>query len=169
MEHKAFEFQWSRFSAEFLPILSRALDSGHTHEIALFIDLNLANCTDPYEGEQLGPDWRNMLSQRDVHELGDFALTKFYDVTRDVGIGSEWLELSESLPGAAAAALLGFPVGPSGNVFDPGRMGSYFQGPPTAKRSLELVAAFQTTEVLAPYRSLLRSAIKNDSGVYVTF
>ena len=88
----------------------------------------MSEFSDPYEGQTLAPDWIQMLSDHsDVHEIGDYALTRFYDPTTDFGIGNAWIAIDKSLDNFPRNALLGRTIGPATNPFDPGKMGSYVQ------------------------------------------
>jgi hypothetical protein len=167
MEHKAYAFDWSRFEADLLPVLVRALTADDPAELAAYIDLHLGELTDPYEGEPLAAGWRDGLGNRDVHEYGDYALTRFYDPAECHGVGHGWARLSEELPGPAAA-LLGAPVGPAGRQFDPGRYGSYFQPPGRVQESAAALRPHARPE-LADYLGLLERCAAGQRGVYVTF
>lgn len=168
MEHKAYAFDWSRFEFDLHPLLVEALTANDTSGLEVFIEQQLAELTDPYEGESLPADWRDTLENRDVHEYGDYALTRFYDPADCWGVGYEWARLSDELPEPAANALLGFRVGPAENLFDPGRYGSYFQ---TSARVRESLAALQphACPELAEYLGLLERCAGEQRGVYVTF
>jgi hypothetical protein len=168
MEHKAFSFDWNGFDRELRAMLEAALRSGATDELERYVQSNRKRLTDPYEGEPLPDDWRDMLEANDVHEFGDFALTRFYDPQDDQGLADGWLDLSDRLPEPAQAALLGFPFGPTENYFDPGRMGSYFQTPADITTSR---ATLETSEdaTLADFRELLRSCARSGRGLYVKF
>jgi hypothetical protein len=168
MEHKAYAFDWSRFEIDLLPLLVEALIRDDTEVLEAFIDRSLAELTDPYEGEPLSLDWRDTLGNRDVHEFGDYALTRFYNPADNWGIGYAWARLSDRLPEAAANALLGFAVGPMENLFDPGRYGSYFQNPRRVRESLEVLQPHACSE-LARYLALLERCVAEQLGVYVTF
>ena len=123
MEHKAYAFDWSDFDSHLHSILVKALTTNHTIDLEAFIDKHVAELTDPYQGEPLTTDWRDTMENQDVHEYGDFALTKFYDPSDSFGLGYEWMRLSEELPVDAANAVLGVSIGPLANVFNPGRYG----------------------------------------------
>jgi hypothetical protein len=168
MCHKAFAFRWDSFATELLPLLERCLASGASGDLAHFVDAHLRECSDPYEGQPLTTDWRTTLSAGDVQEIGDYALTPYYRPDEDFGVGDEWLGLDAELPGPARAALLGTPVGPPSALFDPGRMGSYFQSPAAVARSLEVLGQFRSP-ALTTFQHLLQQAKLSRLGVYVTF
>jgi hypothetical protein len=168
MEHKAYAFDWSRFEFDLDPLLMEALATNDPTRLAEYIDRHLAELTDPYEGEPLPADWRNGLENRDVHEYGDYALTRFYDPADCRGVGYEWARLSEELPEPAANAMLGFSVGPPERLFDPGRYGSYFQTPRRVRESLAALGLLACPE-LAGYLELLKRCAAEGRGVYVTF
>jgi hypothetical protein len=168
MEHKAFAFDWAGFARGLRPTLIGALEADDPAPLEEFIDRHRAELTDPYAGEPLDDDWRDLLEAGDVQELGDFALTRYYRPTADRGLGDEWMELSDELPAPAARALLGTPVGANGARFDPGRMGAYFQTPARVKRSLAALGKVRRRE-LQGFRKLLERCAKAGQGVYVTF
>ena len=168
MEHKAYAFDWSRFESELHPLLEYALTDNDPAGLETYIDEHLTELTDPYEGEPLSADWRETLENRDVHEYGNYALTRFYDPADCWGVGYEWARLSEELPGPAANAMLGFPVGPPDRLFDPGRYGSYLQTPGQVRGSLAQLRPHACPE-LSDYLGLLERCAGEGRGVYVTF
>jgi hypothetical protein len=168
MEHKAFAFDWSQFDFDLAPLLLDALTTGETAELEAFIDTHLAELKHPDEGEPLPADWREMLENGDVHEFGDYAFTRYYDPDDCRGVGYAWAELSEQLPDEAVIALLGAPVGPAENLFDPGRYGSYFQCENAVRGSLKVLKVYDSPD-LAEYLNLLKQCVKEQRGLYVTF
>ena len=168
IEHKAYAFDWSRFEFELHPLLMEALTSNSTVALEEYIDQHMAELTDPYEGQPLSPDWRDNLENRDVHEYGDYALTRYYDPADCWGVGCEWARLSDELPEPAADAMLGFPVGPADKLFDPGRYGSYFQTPQGVRESLAALWPHACLD-LARFLELLERCVAFQRGVYVTF
>lgn len=168
MSHKAYAFDWQGFEFDLHPLLMAALATDDSTELATFIDGNRKTLSDPYEGEPLPEDWRAALENRDVHEYGDYALTRFYDPADECGIAEEWAEISERLPEAAATALLGFSVGPPERLFDPGRYGSYFQTPTQVRESLAVLKPLGVPE-LTRFVELLERCATEGRGVYVTF
>ena len=113
MKHKAYAFDWSAFARDKLhDILLDALSSGDERGLIRYIDANRDYIKDPYEGGPLSDDWKDSLGNYDVHEFGDFALTRFYDPMENYGIDHYWLDLDfEHLPEEGQAALLGTPLG----------------------------------------------------------
>jgi hypothetical protein len=168
MSHKAYAFDWRRFEFELRPLLEGALVADNTGQLETFIDEHREVLADPYEGEPLSNDWRTALENRDVHEYGDYALTRFYDPADDCGIGEAWVRISERLSGRAANALLGCSVGAPKLVFDPGQQGSYFQTPAQVPESLAILKPLGVPE-LAPFIALLERCAADGCGVYVTF
>jgi hypothetical protein len=168
MAHKVFAFDWAPFDDDLAPVLLAALDADDGAELAEFIDHEWPRLTDPYEGEPLSADWRARLETGELQELADFALTQYYRVRENHGIGAAWLGLSGSLTPEQSAALLGAPFGVRGRLFDPGRLGSYFQSPATVGKSHAAIAGLAALEV-EPYRALLAECASRRLGVYVTF
>jgi hypothetical protein len=164
MEHKAFVFNLSAFESELLPILYRSLERSDNGELFQFIDQNRESLVDPYEGEPLSGDWRSLLETEDAHQLGDFALTKYYDPLEDIGVGHAWLSMSESVRNL----LLGRPVGPEANYFDPGKMGSYFQSADEVRESRASLRNVRDPD-LSVAMQMFDLALADPKGLYVTF
>jgi hypothetical protein len=168
MYHKAFVFDWAAFEREFLGLLVSALEEKETARLTAFIEANIETLSDPYEGEPLIEGWQSLLENKDVHELADFALTRYYDPAEDCGLGYDWTSLDDLLSPSARAALLGNSLGPEGNRFDPGRMGSYFQTPEEVVQSLAILRPL-TAKSSQRFRALLNSCSQQGLGLYVTF
>lgn len=176
MEHKAFLFDYAGFHKELEAILIGALDSKEIDALRNFILENLDNLKDPYEGEPLDSDWEEMVDPKDVHQYGDFALTLFYDPQSDIGLGYEW-DILENLPDDGdfeSSPVLGVPLGKNNNVFDPGKIGSYFQSPELVQSNLtKLNSIFSnSTDDSASLESaieMLNEAKNEKKGLYVTF
>ena len=112
MEHKGYAFDWHKFEAELKPVLIGALETGEIQNLVQFIEKNREQLTDPYDGMSLKSNWQLMLANQDAHECGDYALTKYYDVSEQMGVGYAWIEVSDRLPKEASRALLGEALGP---------------------------------------------------------
>lgn len=176
MLHRAYAFAHAAFIAELAPVLEAALSSGDGAGLQRFIDQNLEALTDPYEGEPLPKDWRESLESGDPQELGDFALTKYYDGDLDMGLDLDWLAVKDELTNAGEGEqlLLGTPFGPASRRFDPGRQGSYFQSEADVARAHATVQRLveenpERAEALAPLVGLLSQAARQRQGLYVTF
>ena len=161
MEHKAYEFDWDNFNNELRPILEQSLSSDENAKLYSFINTNLECLTDPYEGEPLDNDWEELLETKSNHELGDFALTKYYKVTEEYGLGDGWLPLQEVLSQDIINALLGTFI----SGFDPGCYGSYFQSSNQRKDNASLLLE-SNIELIKEFAACLT---KFKKGVYVTF
>jgi hypothetical protein len=168
MEHKAFAFDWPRFERDLYPLLVEALAADDPAGLEAYIDRHRAELTDPDEGEPMSADWRDGMENGDVHEFGDYALTRFYDPADCWGVGYAWARLSDELPGPVKSALLGSSVGPPERLFDPGRYGSYFQTPDHVRESLAALRRHARPE-LTRYLYLLEQCAGKRRGVYVTF
>jgi hypothetical protein len=169
ISHKAFAFDWNAFeSDELYMLLFRALESDEVSSLIDYIDNHRAELKDPYEGEPLEPSWQELLENQDVHEYGDFALTRFYDPTADLGVAEKWMEIENLLSETDRGALLGFPICSGNNVFDPSLMGSYFQAPEQILESLSIVGEL-AIEAVESFKELLGNCIQSRLGIYVTF
>lgn len=176
MAHRAFAFDYAKFHDELRPVLLAALETGDAAALRAWIDANLAVLVDPDEGEPLSKNWQALLEVGDVHELGDYALTKYYDGDLDIGLDVDWEELAELLEksGLAPGLTLGTPLGGDDAPFDPGRQGSYFQTPADVTAAVaQLQALLQTQPALAtdllPLQGMFQQAARHRSGLYVTF
>jgi hypothetical protein len=168
LEHKAFAFDWVRFTRGLQPTLLRALADDNSAILEKYIERHRNELRDPYEGEPLTEDWRDLLENEGVQEFADFTLTRHYRPAEDRGIGYGWSELRDELPEPQAAAMLGKSLGACGVTFDPGRMGAYFQTPVMVRRSLQMLATVRRPE-LKRFRNLLNRCAVTGSGLYVTF
>ncbi|MDY3556992.1 hypothetical protein R5W24_006175 [Gemmata sp. JC717] len=168
MSHKAFAFDWNAFDGDLAPILLDALDADDGAELAEFIDQERERLTDPYNGDPLPADWRGLLEGGDVQELADFALTRYYRVREEHGIGPAWIGLSEALTDDQLRLLLGAPFGAGRQLLDPGRLGAYFQSPEMVRASLTALAGV-TAEEVRSFQELLAACTAGQLGVYVTF
>lgn len=168
ISHKAFAFDWNGFDATLRPVLEDALRAEETVGLVQWIEVHRGGLTDPYEGEALGEDWRSSLQAGDVQEFGDFALTKFYRVHDDFGLGSAWLHVTDVINESAGLALLGRSVGPPESPFNPGRLGSYFQRPDDVPRSWRALGEVELPSV-ATMVALLQRCSSVGLGVYITF
>jgi hypothetical protein len=71
--------------------------------------------------------------------------------------------------------VLGSPIGPNSNYFDPGKMGSYFQSPQQAVMNKALLEnSFNQEEIesssqLRQMLEILQAATLERKGLYVTF
>lgn len=177
MEHKAFVFDYSAFTAEIGQILYQALSSNEVSLLIDSIEKNLSALSIPYSGEPLDSNWRNLIETGDAHEYGDFLITKFYSPQVDIGLGEIWnevhLALEECFP-EQTEILLGSAFGPESNYFDPGKMGSYFQSLVQVQNSHSLIEEFvnlypEKSHLVASVQRMFQCAIKEQKGLYITF
>jgi hypothetical protein len=176
MEHKAFIFDYEAFESELKEILEAALDLNNIEGLENFIKLNMNYLTDPYEGEQLSENWNEMLEYRDPHEYGDFALTKFYNPTEDIGLNYEWIEIGDVLSSESgeSISIFGNSIGKNNNYFDPGKMGSYFQSSRMVKENKKRIDTLIKSklvyrEILAPASCMFDAASLSNQGLYISF
>lgn len=167
MEHKAFKFDFKEFEKELKPILTKALVTGENTQLIKFIEENVDHCTYPWAAEPLSDNWEQELEIGDVHEIGDFALTKYYDPDHEKGLASKYIEISERYP-ALSKHLLGIPLGQNENYFDPGKMGSYFVSPDEALRLGSMIENHEE-DVVKTYGNFLIECANAGLGVYITF
>jgi len=175
MEHKAFLFDYDSFDRELRSILEDALGSGDSARLRSYIISNLHRLKDPYEGYALSGEWESLIESHNAHQYGDFALTKYYRPTSDIGLGRSWEHVQELIASdltLTESPILGATVGPRGNPFDPGGMGSYFQSSPSVRQHLEYLSGLAKNvkdDGLLKAMQMLNEAAKVDSGLYITF
>jgi hypothetical protein len=175
MTHRAFAFDYGAFAAELRPLLLHALETNDTERLASWIDAQRESLTDPYEGEPLPETWRQLLEVGDVHEHGDFAITKYYDGDLDIGLDEAFEDIADLLEGSGStgAFCLGEPLGPEEASFDPSRQGAYFQTEAEitsalAEVSLLLAREPGLKEPLSPLHGMLGQAARQKKGLYIT-
>lgn len=176
LAHRAFAFDYTAFHDQLRPLLLKALEANDDSELRSFINANLSQLTDPYEGEPLEKGWQALLENDDVQELGDFALTKYYDSDLDIGLDIDWEAIGELLEkaGVSPTMVLGTALGPLDAPFDPGRQGAYFQSNTDVAEALAqlqtlLHAQPALASDLAPLQGMLQQAARGRRGLYVTF
>jgi hypothetical protein len=171
MSHKAFAFDWRAFELDPLhAVLLSALQTNSTIELQKYIDEWRATIKNPYDGLPLAHGWRGGLEYGDVHELGDVALTRFYQPDADFGLGEQWGEAEARLLGAERDRFLGSPIGRDGLLFDPGRQGAYFHASGDVNDFLCLVTKLDTGDGLfSHFKESLRCCPTLGLGLYQTF
>ena len=177
IEHKAFIFDYTEFSNELKPLLEQCLTSGEICLLKEFIITNKSYLRDPYEGEDLDGNWEDLIEDKDPHQYGDFALTKYYFPQNDRGLGVEWEDIKNAVDlnhKGVYSPLLGVPLGVEEGYFDPGKTGSYFQSVDQVAKSLKILEIVQIKEleamtILDEFKKLLGEALSERKGIYVTF
>ncbi|WP_345860757.1 hypothetical protein [Shewanella algae] len=176
IEHKAFIFNSDAFFEELQPILVNCMESDKISLIRDFIDENKEEIKDPYEGESVDDYWEDMIEEKDIQQYGDFALTKYYYPSDDIGLGSNWDKLSEYLVnslGLNMSPVLGYPLLNGDVIFDPGKMGSYFQTKEDVINNLNLIAdlnpPMELKDLFEEFKLILINASEQEKGLYVTF
>lgn len=176
-DHKAFLLEYNQFEFQLSGILMDSLITGDVSQLVAFIIQNLAELKDPDEGEPLDDFWEEKIETKDAHQYGDFALTKFYCPQNDIGLSYDWNKMQNCLYKEFTeqpSILLGVPFGSENNLFDPGKMGSYFQSPYQVIKNLRTIENFvlQKPELaidLSSTVNMLRMAARERKGLYITF
>jgi hypothetical protein len=172
MQHKAFLFDYEQFECELLSILETALKTQEIASLRSFITSNLDALSDPYEGDRLNDGWEALVETRDVHQYGDFAITKYYDPCSDIGLGDVWEGVQQFIAADLALSpspILGRVIGTEASTFDPGKMGSYFQSGQEARRNYESLATLAGRPGLDDAIEMMKRAVESRQGLYVTF
>lgn len=87
MEHKAYIFDYDSFKIQLIPTLIDALKNNNKENLINFIQYNIKDLKDPDDILTVDEVWQNIKQDGDIDELGDLALTKFYDSSEDIGLG----------------------------------------------------------------------------------
>lgn len=177
MDHRAYVFDADAYQQELRPVLEQSLRGGDPAPLRDFIRRHHDALKDPYAGEPLEAEWERLLEVEDPHEYGDFALTKYYDPSKDIGLGRAWAEVQELLVRESEAGTLltlGRTIGPAEAPFDPGRMGSYVMSNAEAKERLESIRRLaQSKPALAPrlepVARMYETVVCSGKGAYHTF
>jgi hypothetical protein len=170
MQHKAFVFNYGRFQAELASVLYTALETDSVNQLISFIAAHQKELCTPAEGEPLSSGWESELRTAAVDRAGAVALTAYYDPLNDIGLQYRWQELRSLLPDSTI--LFGVPFGPAQHLFDPGKMGAWFQYPELVRTNdakVRDVASRQANHDLSLCLTMFRRAIERSSGLYVTF
>jgi hypothetical protein len=170
MEHKAFVFDYGRFQAELAPILFRALENDSMDDLIVFIRQHQAEIRTPDEGDPLEAGWEKRFVEEGLDRVGAVALTRYYDPLKDIGLDYDWQELGRLFPDDNE--VLGVPFGPPLHLFDPGKMGSWFQSPEMVRKHEVLardVAARLPQSDLRRCIAMFQKAREKAGGLYVTF
>jgi hypothetical protein len=176
-EHKAFVLDYEKFESQLKNILEAALEDENVSQLAGYISQNQIHLKDPYEGEPLTDEWESMIESPDPHQYGDFALTMFYNPSEDIGLGYDWEDVQETLSQRLTdvSLVLGSPIGPESNYFDPGKMGAYFQSPQQVIENQQLLeSCFEQEELessaqLEKTLEIFQAATSEGKGLYITF
>jgi hypothetical protein len=176
-EHKAFVLDYQSFESQLKNILESALENKNVSQLSGYISQNQTHLKDPYEGEPLTDNWESMIESQDPHQYGDFALTMFYDPTEDIGLGYDWENIQEILSQKLTdtSSVLGSPIGPESNYFDPGKMGAYFQSPQQVIENQRLLensfdqGELESSAELEKMLEMLQAATLEGKGLYITF
>jgi hypothetical protein len=171
MEHKAFLFDAELFRVELESIIVEALNSGRTLGLMAFIEANRDKISDPDEGTPI--EESIVLEGADIHRIGDFAITKYYEPGKDIGLGNDWTIIQNQLPEPLKGSVLGAPIGSGTRYFDPGRMGSYIQSIEDVTSNLDGVNTWLdgADQPLRMERlvKILSTAKAERLGLYITF
>src|SRR5262249_4326669 len=151
-------------------------------DLTQFIDRNIAFLKDPDEGDPIDSQWRDSLFDNEVqllndaHQIGNIALTKFYNPDRNIGLHYDWVHQSIRFDELFDYDYytLGNKFGPVGNRFDPGKLGSFFQAPEEVHERLLSLRGFlaknpDLSNDLLGVENLLEEAVKAKQGLYITF
>ncbi|MFB9235271.1 hypothetical protein ACFFWC_06925 [Plantactinospora siamensis] len=177
-EHRAFSFDFDGFMANLAPVLQRSLETGDAGALTRFIEANLDRLRSPYPGIAVPTPWPAMFEDEPaVHDLGDFALTRYYRPNDDLGLGSGWAEVynvaADEVETDTDELIFGAWFGPEHNRFNPGRIGSFIRLWETVRRQREITAARirsgAYSDAVVALDRMLSAAGEQKQGLYVTF
>lgn len=174
IEHKAWLLDYQAFREELAPILFHALESDEVERLKEFVDQHYASLTDPWTWEQLPENWEEVMRQRgsqlNVLTLGDIALTKYRDVTDNIGLGygldalEAYVRSVPALKQKAGALIGGYWFGPRGKRFDPGVMGTGFISLEQAREHLALLTGVALPSIPEPSSAVYHDCYYKPAG-----
>lgn len=157
MDHKAYLFRYDQFQQELAGSLQRSLQTDEVGPLRRFINRYRASLTDQETEEALAEDWEEVYgAPPDVQQYADLALTRYFDVNENLGLGhgfdalSAYLRSVASLSGQAGALICGERFGPKGQRLDPGQMGTGLVSPEEAARLAKLLASADWPAIPGP-------------------
>lgn len=147
IDHKAYLFRHDEFQRELAPLLYGSLKAGDVGPLRDFVNAHQESLTDPATEESLADDWEQLLADHpDVQWYADLALTRYYDLTDNLGLsrgfdalGSFFRSLPELGPNSDRL-FCGWLFGPKGKRLDPGRMGTGLVATGAAAQIADLLA-----------------------------
>lgn len=147
IDHKAWLFDHDAFEAELAGTLEAALKSGSTRALKQFVQKHRAALTDIETEEPLEAGWEDRVDATDVQALADLALTKYYDLAENLGLGpgfdalGAYLKTVPRVGPKADVLLCGRLFGPRGKRLDSGCMGTGLVPTQEAARLFQLLDA----------------------------
>jgi hypothetical protein len=157
IDHKAYLFRYDQFQEELADLVLRSLRTGELGPLRTFINRHRASLTDHATEEPLADDWEEEYGQEpDVQRYADLALTRYYDLTDNLGLGYgfdallAYLRTVSRLARHADGLICGSLFGPKGKRLDPGRMGTGLVSPPEAARFAQLLAGAKWPTIPRP-------------------
>jgi hypothetical protein len=175
MDHKAYPFNFNAYSLQLHHILVSALASGELRDLTQFVEREKESLSNPYEGDPLPADWRETFKIAKLQYCGQLALTKYFNASEEIGLGHEWEDAIAALNSAGydgEGIVLGDVVQGGDVVFDPNRLGSYFQTPEKVVDGWHAVRAVMESDPGSSMEWLLRMfevPKAKGFGLYVTF
>lgn len=129
IDHKVYLFRYSEFQSELADLLYHALETDEVGNLRGFINSERSLLTEHVTEEPLVEDWE-VGFEPDVQRYADIALTKYYNLAEDLGLGysfdvlGAYLNIVSELAGQSNVLICGRLFGPKGKRLDPGYMGT---------------------------------------------
>jgi hypothetical protein len=157
IDHKAYLFQYDAFQEELADLLHRALQTGEVGRLHEFLNRHRTSLTDQATQEPLAEDWEEEYGQQpDVQQYADLALTRYYEVSDNLGLShgfdalGVYLGTVSPLARHADQLICGKLFGPKGRRLDPGRMGTGLVSSSEAARFAKLLAGMKWPVIPGP-------------------
>jgi hypothetical protein len=163
--HRAFVFDYTAFGNELAPILDAAAESNQAEHLMRWVDRERTMLTLPWEDSELAEGWRGGLVSQSVREVAAIALTKYYDVGVDHGVGTRWNRVKSRLPESYTEWLLGMPLRLSEDADE--EVLGYLLSPDRTEEARNAFGPYDDPH-LREYRIGLDEAHKLGCGIYAT-
>jgi hypothetical protein len=162
IDHKAYLFRHDAFQKELADLLHRSLQTAEVGPLREFIDCHRKHLMDRGTDESLGENWEDEYgAESDVQVYADLALSKYFDLTEDLGFSygfdalGAYLATVPPLAPVADCLICGNLFGPAGRRLDTGSMGTGLLSAEEAAGFADLLAGTDWPTIPGP-----------DSGIY---
>jgi hypothetical protein len=157
IDHKAYLFRHTEFQKELGPLLYRALKTGKVTSLRQFIHGYRDSLTDLGTGKPLPEDWEEKIGrEQEVQRYADLALTRYYNLTENLGLSygfdalGAFLQTIPALGPNADRFICGNLFGPKGKRLDPGFMGTGLVAPPQVAQFARLLSSVEWPIIPGP-------------------
>ncbi len=157
IDHKAYLFRHDAFQREFADLLNHSLQTADVDPLREFINRHRESLTDRATEGPLGENWEEDCGEEpDVQVYADLALTKYYNLTDELGLSygfdalAAYLATVPQLAPVADCLICGYLFGPQGRRLDTGSMGTGLLSADEVAKFAELLTTVEWPAVPGP-------------------